>query len=113
MYPSRPALEIGVEGAGGRTRMLGVFLMEPDEMLAVEGQNRPSVADGEREDLLVGDGPPGVARLLGGEYVVAKPTKLLYDGQGEILVRVQVRHLGQASSLSRICSSISSGWARA
>lgn len=69
--------------------------VEADKVLPIQREHCPTLGRRKRKDLLVGQGLPGLAGFLDGQYVVPKPAKLLDDRKWEVLVGVQSAHLGR------------------
>lgn len=80
VYPLGLPLEIDVKRAGDDARVPGPFLVQTDEVLAVQGKEEPVVGSGEGQHLFVGDGVPGFAGLPHGQHVVSQLPERLDEG---------------------------------
>jgi hypothetical protein len=80
-------------------------VVEMDKVFSVKRQKHSIFSGGIFEDLFIGNGLPGFARIVRCQNIMAQLTERLNGSLGEILVRVETRH--QAFSLDRTSSSIS------
>lgn len=88
----RLADEVRIKCADDDAGVVGAFVVEANEVLAIEREQDPSFRAGERENLVVRHGLAGFPRIHNGQGLVAQPTQFQYDRQREILVGVESRH---------------------
>src|SRR5262249_42940488 len=97
-----------IVGANDDARMRLLVLVQPDEIGTIKGQHRALLRDSKGQHVTVADSLIGPTRLVGRQHVVTQYAKLFDYAVVEILVGMESGHGRQASSFSRIASSISS-----
>lgn len=78
--------KIGINRAADDSGVVRGLLVEPDEMLPVECQHRPSFGASERKHFLVRQRLFGLARLQHGQYVVPPAAEFMDHRLREVLV---------------------------
>lgn len=101
--------EVRIKGADNDPGMIGLLIVKSDEMLSVKCQHCPTGAGCKCQNRFIADGLIRLPRFEHGQNVVAQPSQFDDNRSWEIFVGVNQRH-DHASSLSRICRSISSRW---
>lgn len=107
--PCRLSDEVQIKRTDDDTGMIGLLIVKSDEMLSVECQHYPTRTGRKCQHLFVADRQIPLARFHNRENVVAEPSQFFDNRPRKILIGVNHRH-DHASSLSRICRSISSRW---
>ena len=89
----RLPFEIRIERTGNDAFVVLPLMVQTDEVLAVERQDCPPIAAGLCQNLSIGYGLFGSARLSNRQHVVSQPSERLDHGKRKVLVRVQAGHL--------------------
>jgi hypothetical protein len=74
------ALEICVERADNDACVLRLFVVQTNEMLAIQGQNCPLVTAGLHQNLCIGNRPFPSACILNRQHVMSQPPECLDYG---------------------------------
>ena len=77
---------VGITCADDDARVTSVCEVQSSEVTAIEGQHRSVVPSRHHDYLGVPSPPIREAKLGNRRNIVAQPTKLIHDSQGEILV---------------------------
>ncbi len=80
--------KIFVESTDDNSRVIRMFLMQGDKMLAVDREKYPTVSTGKFQDLCVRYALISLACFLTGQDVMAKLSECLNYWQWEILIGV-------------------------
>jgi hypothetical protein len=83
---ARLCIEVRIVGADDDSSVRCGLLMQADEVLAVEGEDAPTLCRGELKDFLVGDAAPGITCLVAGQYIVPEPPEFLNHLARKVLV---------------------------
>src|SRR5438045_3636341 len=87
--------------------MVRLLVVQPDEMLSIQRQNRASIGAIKLKHGFVRQRLIPFARFLDREHIMSQPAKLFDHRERKIFIGVKPGH-AQASSFSRIWRSISS-----
>ena len=91
-----PAKEAGTVGAiDNDAGVVGAIVVEANEVLPIEGEQRSISRGGEREHLVIRHGPAGFARVDDGQDIVAQSAQFQDTG-----------HAASFSSIWRLISSL-------
>ncbi len=93
--------EVGVERADHDPGVVRLFVVQTDEMPAIERQDGTPKADGECQHIFVADGLIRPAGFQNGENIVTESSQFFDDRPWKVFIGVQHGH-DHASSLSRI-----------
>ena len=105
--PVCQTFKVTIFRAGDDSKMLRVLAMQPEKVFSIEREHNPLFGDSKRQNILVWYFLVGFVGLVRCQHVAAFLPQHLNDFGRKILVRVNPCHV-QASSFSRISSSISS-----
>jgi hypothetical protein len=97
----RLADEVRIKRADNDAGMVGAFLVETNEVLAIEREERPCLSAGEREHLIGRHCLASSARFDDGQDIVAQLSQFQDNGERKVLVGVSSRH-DRAASFSSI-----------
>lgn len=104
--------EIRVNGAHDDAGVIRMVAMEPDEVLAVVGEDGALIGTGEAQHLVIRDGVVGLTGVQRSKHVVTQFAQGGDDRKREVLVGIKsCGH--ESSALAAISRSISSRWLRA
>ena len=92
MHADGQLLEVEIEGANHDACVVGPLAMQPDEVTAVQRDDRPAVASREREQFFVRHGAVGLAGIQDREDVVPRAAECDDSREWEVLVRIEARH---------------------
>ncbi len=93
MNSLRQACEIWINCAYDDATMFLLFTMQPNKMLAIEGQQHSSFNVSKCQNRFVWYRLVRLTRFLNGQYIMPQPSQLLDNGKREVLVRIQLCHL--------------------
>ena len=86
--------KVGVRRAGNDPRVCPLLVVQANEMLPIERQQRATLRMRECENRFVGHSLTSLGSVLNGQNVVTQLAKVLDDRQREILVGVEVGQSG-------------------
>ena len=101
MNSSCQRLEVGINAADDDPRVPLVQLVQPNEVAAVERDQRPAFADGKGENLLIGHREPRMPEALESQHVVTKAAESLNGRSREVLVGHEPGGMSFSARLSR------------
>jgi len=88
----RLAGEVEIERADDDAGMCRHYIVKPDEVAAVERQDRPPLLDCELEHSFIGKPLIALPKLFEGSDVMSEGAELLGDGEREVLVGEKAGH---------------------
>src|ERR1700694_4350036 len=84
--------EVRIKRTDDDAGVVGAIVVEANEVLPIEREQNSIFRGGEREHLVIWDGPAGVSRVDDGQDVIAQSAYFLDDREREGLVGVESRH---------------------
>lgn len=92
MNPLCQRVKVGIHSTDNDPGMIGVFIVQPDKVFAIECDQDPLPFSCKRQHFVVRDGLPGVTTVLSRQDIMAQVTQRFNGRQGKILIAVEGCH---------------------